>query len=138
MADDVVRTMQMAHHSILETIGQVQLFLRNYPKVKPLIRELHQKLINHFGRQNDSFFAPLKANRSLERNDLKMLEALEVDLKDIKVKLLVFYDQHSGEMDDTNARSFPLDFADLSGFIQGRIKMENDYLFPLLEKTSVH
>ena len=137
MPDDTVRIIQRAHLSILETIDQLQLNLRDYPQAKPFLRELHQKLFNHFGHQNESFFVPLKDYGSLVRRDLKMLEFLEFDQKEIMVKLLVFYDQHSGEMDDTNARSFPKDFTDFSSLVLGRFKIEKDYLIPLLEKLTL-
>ena len=134
MSDEAIRKINSAHRSILETIDRLQLNLRNYPQAKPLIRELHQKLLAHFGQQNESLLAPLKDYYSGHRNEAKMIEFLEFDLKEIKIKLLVFYDQHSGELEDTNSRSFPGDFNDFSGFIMGRIKMEADYLIPLLGK----
>ena len=134
MSDDVIRKIKTAHRSILETIDQLQINLRNYHQAKPMIRELHLKLMAHFGQQDHSLFVPLKDYYSKERTSVKMIEFLEFDLREIKVRLLVFYDQHSGELGDTNASSFPRDFADFSGLILGRISMEEKYLIPLLEK----
>ena len=136
MPEDVIRTLTTAHYSILETVDRLQLNIRNYPKAKPLIRELHQKLMAHFSHQNEPFFMALQAQCGQARESLKMLEFLQFDLKEIKVNLLVFFDRHSGEMDDIHFRSFPKDFTDLSGLIIGRIKMEKDYLIPILQKCN--
>src|SRR5437867_2916883 len=122
MPDETIRKFRSAHRSILDSIDQIRSHLRNYPQAKPLLRDLHQKLLAHFSQQNESFFGPLKEYFRLQRENAKMIESLEFDVKEIKIKLLVFYDQHSGEFADNNSRSFPVDFADFSGLIMGRLK----------------
>ena len=134
MLDDVLRKFKTSHRSILETIDQLRLTLRNYPKAKPVLRQLHQQLLTHLGRQNSTLFASLKDFYLSKREAEKLIDFLEFDLKETKVKFMVFYDEHSGAFEDSNARSFSRDFGDFSALIRGRIKMEEDYLIPLLEK----
>ena len=134
MLDDGLRKFKTSHRSILETIDQLRLTLRNYPEAKPILRGLHQQLLTHLGRQDGTLFASLKNFYLSKRESEKLIEFLEFDLMEIKVKFMVFYDEHSGASEDSNARSFSRDFGDFSALIRERIKMEEDYLIPLLEK----
>lgn len=136
ISDKIIREIRASHQSMLETIDQLKASSRNYFLAKPLIQKFHQQMLNHFGRQDGAFFAPLREHYASDRVSAKTIEFLEFDLKDIKVNLLVFYDKHSGELGDINARSFSKDFSDLSGLITGRIKMEEHYLIPLLKKAA--
>ena len=71
---------------------------------------------------------------ALSPEALKMLEFLSHDLKDIKVKFLLFSDRHSGEVLDLSARSFPKDLQDFMKEIIDRFNAEEEYLFPLIAK----
>ena len=133
MPDDLIRQFKVAHQSILVTIDQINQNIRSYSKAKPFIRDLQAKLLAHFERQNDSLFKPLEGFHADHRPSAKMIEFLRYDLKDIKIKLLIFFDRHSGEINDMCNRSFPKDFTEFSQAVIGRIKVEEDFLLPLLK-----
>ena len=134
MPDDLTKQFKVAHQSILTTIDQINQNIRSYLKAKPFIRELQTKLLAHFEQQNDSLYDSLIKFYDHDRPSMKTIEFLRYDLKDIKVKLLVFFDRHSGEMGDVHGKSFPKDFSEFSENILGRIKIEEDFLLPLFKK----
>lgn len=131
---DAISSLKSSQQSLVDAIDQIQPFLRSYSKAKSGIRELHKRVLLHYAYQNSEFFEALRASFQNDSEALKMLEFLAFDLKDFKIKYLLFFDAHSGEMEDVNGRSFPKDFSGLSGEIIGRIKIEEEYLFPLLLK----
>ncbi|OGX24539.1 MAG: hypothetical protein A3D10_08280 [Omnitrophica WOR_2 bacterium RIFCSPHIGHO2_02_FULL_48_11] len=107
---------------------------RSYNQAKPILRGLHEQLLNYFARQDQKILDQLYSFYIDDRSSYKLVEFLEHDLKDIKIKLLIFYDKHTGEVADMNARSFPLDFQKFLQEIINRMNVEEEYLFPLLEK----
>lgn len=133
MSADLIYQFKTAHQSIQVTIDQINSSIRSYNQAKPKIRDLHIKLLAHFGKQNDALFNPLAEFYADHRSSAKMIEFLRYDLKDVKVKLLIFFDRHSGEMGDVHHRTFPKDFIEFSKVLTGRIKIEEDFLLPLLE-----
>ena len=134
MPDDLARKFRAAHQAIVATIDQVQPFIRSYHQAKPLVRELNLKLLAHFSRENAGFFSLLREVCLDDRPALKMIEFLELDTKDMKIKVLTFAEEHSGEMEDIRSRNFPRNFTEFSSAVIGRIRLEEDYLFPLLAK----
>lgn len=134
MSLQLVENFSSAHATILNSIDQIFLVCRSYSQVKPLLRALHEKVLAHLGRQDKVFIAKLTEAAGDNREAAKMLEFLVYDLKNIKIKYLIFYDNHSGEMADINARTFPKDFQEFSDELITRIKMEEEYLFPFLKK----
>lgn len=136
MSVKLIESFRNAHTTLLSSIDQVQMASRSYSLAKPSLRTLNAKVIAHLGRQDNQFTDKLLAFYAGDREASKMLEFLVHDLKDIKIKFLVFYDKHSGELADTNARSFPKDLAEFIDELINRIKMEEEYLFPLLKKLA--
>ena len=137
--DDVKRLItgfKLSHQLLTDSIAQIQLSLRSYAQAKPKLREFYDNLHNHFSRQDQKLYERLSLRYVDERPTIKMLEFLIHDLKDLKVKYLVFYDQHSAEMAGGHPRSFPVDFNEFADNVLARIKIEEDYLLPLLEKLS--
>src|SRR6185436_18756957 len=94
----LVTGFRISHQMLIDTISQIQLSLRSYHQLKPKLRELYGNLHNHFSRQDPKFYEQLLAHYATDRTAVKMLEFLTHDLKDIKVKYLIFSDQHTGEM----------------------------------------
>ena len=125
---------RLSHDMLTDSISQLQLSLRSYAQDKPKLRELYDNLHNHFARQDQKFYERLSLFFVEDRPTVKMLEFLTHDLKDLKIKYLVFYDHHSGEMGVGHPRSFPLEFNEFSAHILARIKIEEEYLFPLIAK----
>ncbi|MDD3375565.1 MAG: hypothetical protein PHY73_07595 [Candidatus Omnitrophica bacterium] len=134
MTYNYLQVLKVGHQAIVCAIDQTQGFLRSYREARPRIRSLGEQLATFFSRQDKRMFDQLYAFYAGDRLSTKMIDFLAHDLKDIKVKYLTFFDKHSGEVFDTSASSFPKDFMDFSGQIIGRLKIEEEYLFPLLEK----
>lgn len=133
-SEELLTSLRTSHQEIVDSIDQIQPLLRSYSPAKARIREMHKRVLDHFGRQTGKLFDELRAFYKADREALKLIEFLIHDLKDVKIKYLVFADEHSGELSDVKARSFPKDFSGFSSAILGRIKIEEEYLFPLLEK----
>jgi hypothetical protein len=138
MANDdpkaLITGFRLSHQMLTDSISQIQLSLRSYSQAKPKLRELYSNLHNHFSRQDQKLYERLSIFYAEDRPTTKMLEFLAHDLKDFKIKYLVFSDQHTGEMGGGHPRSFPAEFIEFANSILARIKIEEDYLFPLLEK----
>ena len=136
MAKDAVVSFKSGHQEIVGIIAQMQSALRSYPEAKPSIRKMNEILLAHLGRQDNIFFDKLNSFYQSDRQAIKMIEFLIHDLKDMKIKFLIFFDEYSGEMADRGSKNFPRDFTQFSSDVLGRIKIEEEYLFPLLEKLS--
>ena len=132
MSRQLVENFRSAHATILSSIDQILMVCRSYAQAKPHLRALHQKVLAHLGRQDKELMDKLTVAFGDNRETAKLLEFLEHNLKDAKIKFLIFCDNHSGELADVNARSFPKDFQEFSEELITRIKMEEEYLFPLL------
>ena len=133
----LITRLKLSHQMLTDLISQIQLLLRSYNQAKPKLRELYKNLQDHFGIQDTKFYERLSLHFVDDRESAKMLEFLLHDLKDFKIKYLVFYDQHPAEMIGGHPRMFPLEFTEFAKNILSRITMEEDYLFSLLEKLSV-
>jgi len=133
MSQEIITRFKVRHQSIIDSLDQVQMLARSYVMAKPKIRELSEKLLAHFTGQNDELFEQLRQCHQLDRQALKMIEFLVHDLKDFKVRYLIFFEKHSGGMLDMSAKTFPKDLSDFARDIITRLKMEEEYLFPLLE-----
>ncbi len=134
MSRELIESFRQGQRSILHSIDEIQRVARMYNQAKPLLRHLHEQIIEHLARQDIKMMAALRDFYHEDRQAVKMLEFLAHDLKDIKVKFLLFYDKHSGEVLDLSARSFPKDFQDFTQEIVDRFNAEEEYLFPLIEK----
>lgn len=134
MPKNLMAGFKTSHQALVNSVDQIQLNMRDYLRVKPHLRELHANLLAHFSRQNHVLFEQLNALNKDDRQASKMLEFLELDLRDLKIRYLVFYDQHSGELADSHGRNFTKNFTEFAGAILGRVKIEEEYMFPLLEK----
>ena len=126
---------RLSHQALTDSIAQIQLSLRSYGQAKPKLREFYSNLQSHFARQDQKLYDRLSSYYVGDRPTIKMLEFLTHDLRDLKVKYLIFSDQHTGEMGPGHPRSFPVEFTEFANHILARIKVEEDYLFPLLEKV---
>jgi hypothetical protein len=126
----------LAHGSLLEVIDHIQPFVRSYAEVRLKLRELEKRLFLFFGKEDKAFFDTLYVFYEEDRPSSKMIDFLIHDLKELKINYLTFFDQHSAEATALHARSFPKDFSIFSDQIIGRIKIEQEYLLPLLEKMA--
>lgn len=129
-----LQSLRLGHQSIADSIDSLRPFLRSYLHAKPHLREFHQRLLTFFSRQDDIFFKALYRSFQDDRNATKIIDFLAHDLKDLKIQFLIFFEKHSGEVLDQNAATFPKDFSDFCALLIARIKIEEERLFPLLEK----
>ncbi len=130
--DDPLKEFRVRHQSIIEAIDRIQLAIRDYNKVRPLVYDLQIKWFHHLGRQDQLFFAPIAEFHRLDPKALKMLGFLQDDLRDMKIKSLVFFDRHPGQMGDLRQKTFITDFSLFSKEVLARIEIEETQLIPLL------
>lgn len=134
LAEDIIANLKTSHQAIVNEIDSIQSSARSYTAVKPHLREMSKILLAHFSRQNDPFFDKLRQSTAGDRQAAKMIEFLSYDTKDIKIKFLVFFDRYSGDLADIGSRTFPKDFTDFAREILSRVRLEEDYLFPLIAR----
>jgi len=134
VSEELVSGFRVSHQAIVDIFDRTQLVARSYLQAKPFIREMEAILLVHFNHQDKELFDRLRELFRSDRESEKMIEFLTHDLKDIKIKFLIFFEKHSGEVLDTNWRSFPVDFLQFHREVLARIKVEESYLFPLIVK----
>lgn len=136
MQEGLIESFRIGHQAIVDLLERIQGTARSYPAAKPHIRALATTLVTHFGRQDNRLFEDLRFFYREDRQSSKLLEFVVHDLKDIKIKYLIFFDKHSGELADLGSPTFPRNFTDFSKDILARIKIEEEYLLPLIEKMA--
>ncbi len=134
MSVDLVANFKTGHQSIVNILEDVQMSARSYAQAKPKIRAMNELTLVHLGRQNDELFDQLRFFYRLDREKTKMVEFLAHDLKDAKIRYLIFSEKHSGELRDLGTPDFPKNFNEFLKEILARIKIEEDYLLPLLKE----
>ena len=90
--------------------------------------------MSHWTQQGEALWERLNTFYADDHRQLKMVEFLIYNLKDLKIKYLVFFEQYSGAWGDLGSRNFSRDFMNFAEEILVRIKIEEDYLLPMLEK----
>src|SRR5262245_27219093 len=114
MIENLLAEFKVGHRGLLESVNDIQPLLRSYPQAKPRLRTFETLLFRHFEIQSGQFFDRLEQVASENREKIKMVEFLREDLKEMKVKTLIFFDAHSGQMNDHHFKTFPKDFMDFS------------------------
>ena len=130
----LLKELEAGHKAILENLDQIQYSTHNYPEAKPKLRALQEILLSHFSKQNVKVLNELVDSFKGDREADKMLEFLKVDLKDMGIKTLIFFDEHRADMVDVKPGRFPQDFFQFAQDLKVRINIEHEYLFPLLER----
>jgi len=137
MAEDIIESFHTGHQAIVDLLDRTQVAARSYLTAKPSIRALGETLVAHFGRQTNQLFEELRLFYQNDRQATKMIEFLVCDLKDSKIAYLIFFEKHSGELSDLGSKAFPRELGDFAKNILGRIKVEEEYLLPLIQKMKV-
>lgn len=128
-----MQELKMGHLAMIEQIDQIHQVIHHYPDVKPKLRGLQTILLNHFEKQKQKFYQLLMEHFLSNQEKSKNIQFLEQDIKNLKVKTLIFYDEHPADMGDIRPKAFMLDFQVFSGDLTGRMYDERKYLFPLIE-----
>ena len=131
--DKLLQELKIGHIAMIEQIDQIHQVIRHYPDVKPKLRELQTILFNHFEKQKQKFYQLLTEYFLSDQEKSKNIQFLEQDIKNLKVKTLIFYDEHPADMGDIRPKAFIRDFQVFSGDLTGRMYDERKYLFPLIE-----
>lgn len=131
---DYHKIFQQGHHTILQSVDKVQIAARSYSAGRAAFTEFGEVLLAHFRKQDVPFFRALQEFFAEDREALKMIEFLIVDLKDMKVRYLIFDDRYGLYPTGNDARTFAKDFRELADAVIGRIRLEEEYLFPLLDR----
>ena len=115
--------------------GSLEFSRKQYLSVKPNLRSLQAIVFDHFQLQNKDLYDKIKSDLSGDVG--KDVEFLIEDLKEFKIKTLMFFDEHPADMGDINPRNFKATFHIYSSQVHERMSAEKDFLFPLLEKLVV-
>ncbi|HOW36145.1 MAG TPA: hemerythrin domain-containing protein [Candidatus Omnitrophota bacterium] len=134
MSQALIERLKVSHQAIVDSIDRIQPLARNYMAAKPRVCEMRERLLAHFGGQDKELFERLSSFYQNDRQSIKMIEFLIHDLKEVKIRFLIFFEKYTGELADRGSKDFPLDFIQLSKDMLSRIKVEEDYLLPLLDK----
>lgn len=127
---------EIQHEQMLELFDQIKKGQRNYLSVKAQLRELQDKVLEHISLQNTILAEVLQNPVHAGVIDAKLLEFLQIDLRDIKIETLVFFDEHPADMGDVRPGNFSGDFAHYAQRMTERIKTEKEYVLPALKKFS--
>lgn len=131
--EEIFSKLQLGQQAIIDDMDQIQTSIQNYNEVKPKLRMLYDHLFLHFSYQNNELLVALKAHVLEDRQKSKILDFLEQDIKEAKVRLLAFVDEFPADMGDIRPISFPKKFTDFSRDIMMRMQMERQYLFPFFK-----
>ena len=130
----LIAELKTGHELILGLIHQLQALSHNYVLAKPLLRQLYDVLLNHFEKQNRHLVGFLDNRIAQKKQDSPLAQFLSQDLKEIKIKLWFFIDEHPADMGDIHPKNFLRDFKDFSLSVLSRIKTEQEQLIPVIEK----
>jgi len=131
-----INSFRLSHEAILSVVAQIQPLTRSYIVVKPLLVELRERIALYFNRQDKEFYDELRIFFAEERSVIKILDFIELDLKDFKIKFLIFFEKHTGEMGAINSRNFLKEHREFTGAIMARLKLEEDHLLPLVGRIA--
>lgn len=122
------RTAFERRHAVLEQLLEDMAPLaRSYARVRGLLAEWRLLLEDHWSRQPEGLWQELE-----KRGDTGAAEFLRVDLRDMKIRHLTFFEQYVDAPSPTAARHFPADFAQFRSAVTARIRIEQEYLLPRL------
>ncbi|MEW5894677.1 MAG: hypothetical protein AB1650_02800 [Candidatus Omnitrophota bacterium] len=120
------------HNEILSELNSILDVVRDYQKAFPILKEL-EKVLGEFMRlQGPKLYGALKARYSDDREAIKMLEFLEHDMNEMKLEFWSFLEEYSDHPAPIAIKNFPRRFLAFSERVISRIKIEEEYFFPLL------
>lgn len=129
---DVLR---FGHVAISDGLEQVLINVRSYQKAKPAIRNLELVILSHFRLQTVVLYTELRDFYHEDREKVKLIESLVVDLKGCKINTMMFFDSYPGESFSRGKDSeFPVRVQHFVTEISERINLEHLYLEPLLDQ----
>jgi hypothetical protein len=131
--DACVNQYRLSQEAVLAAVLKMKEWLRDPAATRRSWPALREQLFTFFGRQDRGFFSALQEFFARDREAEKMLEFLECDLKELKLTLAELEAKY-GEGGAAARRVAPRDFTELAGRVVGRIRLEEEYLVPLLEK----
>lgn len=113
--------LKFGHTALADQLGRVQASVQTRGKMRNEIQLLENYLLKHISLQDKNFYNGLRQNYESERERLKIVEFLDKDLTELKVKTLTFLEEQ------------PKNPEEFFRTVIGRIKVEQEYLFPLIK-----
>jgi hypothetical protein len=132
--DNLSGKISESHVYLLSALDLIRQNIRSYAVAKPHLKNLQNLLLNHFEKQSKILYEELITFYSNDREKSKLLEFLTHDLKEFKIKTLVFFDAHSADMGDLKPKGIIPEFEEFSHFIIGRMHHEKKYLIPMVRE----
>ena len=117
---------------ILNLCEEIIATIRSYTQVRGRLIILYDLSTNYFGRQDQCLLTDLRLRHQNDSRALKMLEFWEIDLKDIKIKVVTFFEKYTGDFVIKPRGSFGKEFLELHKALKARFEIENNYLFALM------
>ena len=93
---NLLTNLRRAHLALEKTINRILGVIRSYPSAKTILLELDDQVSAHFKRLDQAFFSELEVLYAQDRQSLKIIEFLEVDTRDITLRILEFFEKYSG------------------------------------------
>ena len=130
--------LKLSHESLLKVMDEIKSVVRNYGQVKPRLADLYDFLLKHFSLQGKPLYESMERFSAKDHAQAKMLEFLQQNLVEIKVRALTFMDAHPATATDIHAGNFISDFNQISVEILARIRSEQQYLIPMISRLTAH
>ena len=121
-----------SHRQVLEAMHEISPHAMPYYEVKKKLIVLYEEIFQYLSLQKSDRFERLREALVGEPDKLKIVNFLENDLKELRITMYWFSDEHRADMGDMNPKNFIRDFQELSQSLVGRIKREEELLLPLL------
>ena len=131
---NLLTQLKFGHQAIIFSLDDLQQVVRSYNQAKPKLRALQNTLLDHFSLMKNDLYDFLRAQLQNDSQALKTIEFLDFDIKDIKIKTLVFFDEFPADMGDVHPVNFPKKFSDYTHELAAHLRTERQKLFPLLER----
>jgi hypothetical protein len=117
---------------VLQLCGEIMPQARFYKRVHSRLMELEGFLVRYIQAQDDGFFMELGRRHAKDGNKLKMIEFWKVDLKDLKIKIFLFFEHYGKDPLAKGNAHLGKDFLDLFNAIKTHFEIQKNYLFPSL------
>jgi len=131
----LVADLRQGHLDLIEMLAYMESNIRSFPAIEPAILKLQNQLLNHLKLQNDQLIEDLSEYYGHDQEKKKMVEFFIFDTRELKIKVITFVEKFVGTKSEALIHLFPKEGMELAKDIRLRLKLEEDYLFPLIENV---
>ncbi len=122
----------IVNHSLL----QLALLRSDYRLARQKTGDCREIIYGYLKRQDEQFYSSLSDFYKENRPALKIIEFLTQDLKELKVQTFGFFEKYGVANPLEQGRNFAKDLREYMKFIENRLRLEEDYLVPLLKRMA--